>query len=172
MRRVAAVTNKIDGMSDEFEKSVSHLLPYCTVEVKTGTNQNNVQISDFGRDLKMGTGPKSGVELRYYKPPEFVKLSDSEKEELLECLSARKNDIKKEKSKEVQVKVGKKAWNKKIKGQFSTLVKTKTAALKKQQEAEAADLNEIFTVITIFAKDQGSQKPPEANDMIPETGAV
>ena len=35
---VAAVTNYINGTSDDFEKAVTHLLPSCPVEAKTGTN--------------------------------------------------------------------------------------------------------------------------------------
>ena len=39
--------------------------------------------------LKILTGPKTGVEILYYKPPGFSNLSDAEKEELLECRSVR-----------------------------------------------------------------------------------
>ena len=66
----------------------------------------------------------------------------------------------------------KKAWNKKIKGQVAAIVKSQTAALNKYQESETADLNETSTVISSFAKDQGSQKLLEANGKSPETAAV
>ena len=82
-------------MSDDFEKAVAHLLPVFPVEAKTGTKLKNYQISWLGGYLKKGTGPKTGVKICYYKPPEFAKLSDDEKEELLECSPARKNSSKK-----------------------------------------------------------------------------
>ena len=63
--QVAAVTNEINGMRDDFEKSVAHLLPACPVEANTGKNKKNTQISGLVGDLKKGTGPKNGVELRY-----------------------------------------------------------------------------------------------------------
>ena len=170
--QVAAVTNEINGMRDDFEKSVAHLLTACPIEAKTGTKRNNAHISGLGGYLKKGTGPQTGVDLRYSKPPKFAKLSDAEKEELIECRPARKNASKKGKGKKVQVKVGKKAWNKKIKGPVAALVKSQTATLKKQQEAETADLNDIATVISSFSNDQGYQKPSEANENSPETDEV
>ena len=72
----------------------------------------------------------------------------------------------------VQGKVGNKAWNKKVMGRVAALVKSQTASLRKQQEAETADLNEISTVISSFAKDQGSKKHPEANGKSSDTAAV
>ena len=51
-------------------------------------------------------------------------------------------------------------------------MKAQTYALKKQREAETADLNDISTIIFSFAKDQGYPNPPEANGKIPETAAV
>ena len=51
-------------------------------------------------------------------------------------------------------------------------MKSQTVALKKYQETETADLNDITTLISSFAKDQVSQKPLEANGRSPETAAV
>ena len=62
---VAAITNKINGMNDDFKKSVAHLLPDFPIEAKTGTKQKNAHISGLGGDLKNVTGTKTGVELCY-----------------------------------------------------------------------------------------------------------
>ena len=48
---VASVTNEINGMSDDLEKSVARLLSACPVEGKTGTNGNNSHISGSDGDL-------------------------------------------------------------------------------------------------------------------------
>ena len=44
----------------------------------------------------MGTGPKTGVELRYHNPPKFAQLSDSQRDELLELRPLKKSKDKKE----------------------------------------------------------------------------
>ena len=49
---------------------------------------------------------------------------------------------------------------------------SQTATLKKDQEAETADLNKIATVIYSFAKDQWSYNPPEDNGKSPETAVM
>ena len=51
-------------------------------------------------------------------------------------------------------------------------MKAQAAALKKQQEAETLDLNDIFTVIFNFARDQGSHNLPESNGKSLETSVV
>ena len=59
------MSNDINGMSDNFELAGAHLLPACHVASKIGNNINNAQIYALGGDLKTGTGPIIGVQLRY-----------------------------------------------------------------------------------------------------------
>ena len=71
-------------MSENFELVVAHLLPACPVATQIFSKRNAAHISSVGRDLKVGTGPHTGVEICYFKPPEFAKLSQEEVIEILE----------------------------------------------------------------------------------------
>ena len=84
--RVAAISNEANGMLDNFEKAVAHLIPVCPVAAKVGKKRKNANVSGVGGNvnLKPGTGPKTGVELRYYKPKEFSQLSQEMMDELKE----------------------------------------------------------------------------------------
>ena len=80
--RAAAVSNEALGIIDNFELAVVHILPSCPVSVKLNNKRKNAQISGVSGDLKPGTGAKTGVELRYYKPHELFKLTAEEVAEL------------------------------------------------------------------------------------------
>ena len=82
--RVADISNEASGMLADFEKAVAHLLPACPVAAKLSKRRKNANIYGLGGNFKAGTGPKTGVELCYQKPPEFSKLSNDQREELLD----------------------------------------------------------------------------------------
>ena len=63
-----------------FERSVAHLLPECPVSAKVAKKIKNANITGLGGNFKAGTGPKTGMELCYHKPPEFSKLSNEQRE--------------------------------------------------------------------------------------------
>ena len=67
--RVAAVSNDANGMQADFEWAVAHILTACPVSAKVSKKQKNSQISGLGVNFKAGTGPYTGVELRYHNPP-------------------------------------------------------------------------------------------------------
>ena len=134
--RVTAVSNEANRMQADFELAVAHLLPACPVASKVSKKRKNAQISVLGGNFKAGTGPKTGVELRYHKPPEFAQLSDAQRDNLLELLPTKKGRAKKEN----HHKKGdrgfrrnshrrKKLWENKTKGQVA-------AAIKRKKEAE------------------------------------
>ena len=77
-------------MLADFEKAVAHILPACPVEAKVAKKRKNPNISELGGNFKAGTGPKTGVELRYHKPPEFAKISNEQREELLDLCPVKK----------------------------------------------------------------------------------
>ena len=58
-------------MLNIFEDAVAHLLPACPVAAKVYKKRKGAQISGISGGLKCGTGPKTVVELRYYKPTEY-----------------------------------------------------------------------------------------------------
>ena len=66
--RLATIFNEALGMLNSFEDVVAHLLSACPVSAKVFKKRKGAQISGIGGGLKYGTGPKTGVKLRYYKP--------------------------------------------------------------------------------------------------------
>ena len=84
------VSNEENGMLDDFELYVAHLLPVCPVTDKVANKRKNTQISGLGGDFKAGTVPKTGVELQYHKPHEFSQISDSQIDEILELRPPKK----------------------------------------------------------------------------------
>ena len=90
------MSNEANGMQADLELAVAHLLPACPVASKVSKKRKNAQISVLGGNFKAGTGPKTGVELRYHNPPEFAELSDAQRDELLEIRHPNKFRGKKE----------------------------------------------------------------------------
>ena len=82
--RLAAIYNEVLCMLNSFEDAVAHLLPSCPVAAKVFKKRKGAQISGIGGGLKGGTGPKTGVELRYYNPTDYKYLSMKDKFELRE----------------------------------------------------------------------------------------
>ena len=80
--RVAAVSNEDLGMIDNFELAVAPLLAAFPISVKVNNKSKNSQFSVVGGDLKPGIGPKTGVELCYYKPHKFFKIMEEEVAEI------------------------------------------------------------------------------------------
>ena len=80
--RVATISNEALGMIDNVETAVANLLPSYPVANKMNNKWKNDQISSVGGYLYPGTGPKTGVETRYYKPHEFFKITAEEVAEL------------------------------------------------------------------------------------------
>ena len=68
--RVASISNEASEMLADFDKPVAHLLPACPVLVKVEKKRKNANIYGLGGNFKARTGPKTGVELRYHKPPD------------------------------------------------------------------------------------------------------
>jgi hypothetical protein len=85
--------NGPEGMRNNFETTASHLLPYDPVARKriATHKRDNLLISGVEGEVsvvnmtnKPGIG-KNGVHFRFYKKPEYDKLSDEKKVELKEC---------------------------------------------------------------------------------------
>ena len=73
--RLEAISNEALGILNSFEDAVTLLLPACPVAAKVFKKRKGAQISGIGGSMKGGTGPKTGVELRYYKSTEYKSLS-------------------------------------------------------------------------------------------------
>ena len=67
----------------------------CTGSAKVAKKRMNYQISSLGGNFKAGTVPKTGLELRYHKPPEFSQISYDQRDEILELRPPKKGKGKK-----------------------------------------------------------------------------
>ena len=88
--RVAAVSNEALGIIYNFELAVANILPACHVASKVNDKRKNDHIYGVGGYLNPGTGPKTGVELRYYKPHELFNIAAEEVAELTRLRPDRK----------------------------------------------------------------------------------
>ena len=70
-------------LREDFEASVTLILPVDPVARKKGKNETNRQLDISSIEFKKGIG-KTGVELRFHPTPEFKKLSDEQIAELYE----------------------------------------------------------------------------------------
>jgi len=80
---VASIRQNTNQTRDDFEKAAAVLLP---VDPYARNNANkktvNFQISALGSSNKFGRGESTGVDLRWYKANEYVKLTSEQKDEL------------------------------------------------------------------------------------------
>ena len=145
--RLAAISNESLGMLNIFEDAVAQLLPACPVAAKVSKKRKGAQISGIGGGLKGGTGPKTGVKLRYYKPTEYKNISMENKYELREIRPELRASIGDNKNKK-----GKSDGNNRGKGQrdknpWKKNFKGKVAALKKQHQKDMEEMTELATII-------------------------
>ena len=78
--RLADISNEDLGILKSFEDAVDHFLPECPVAAKVFKKRKGPHISGISGGMKGGTGPKTGVELCYYKPTEYKFLSMEKKD--------------------------------------------------------------------------------------------
>ena len=98
--------------------------------------------------MKGGTGPKTGVELCYYKPTEYKTISIEDKDELRELRpesKASNGDNKNNKGKSDGKNRG---IGQRDKNPWKTNFKGKVAALKKQHKKDMEEMTELATVIS------------------------
>ena len=80
---IANVRQNTNGMRDDFEKAAAVLLPVDPFEKNSANKKTvNFQISALGKANQFGRGENTGVDLRWYKPGEYAKLTPAEKIEL------------------------------------------------------------------------------------------
>ena len=78
---LASIRINVDGMRDDFEKSVSFLLPVCPFaksKMQSSRSRNIPQVSS----LKNSSESKTGIEFRWYQPQEYAKLNNDQRQEL------------------------------------------------------------------------------------------
>ena len=150
--RLAAVSNEVLGMIDYFDIAVAHILPSCPVAAKVNNKRKNAQISGVSGYLKPGTSPKTGVELRYYKPHEFFKLTAEEVAELTRLRPDRKKvgdrgEKGRKKGNKRQGHGKKQPCKNKLEGQVIDLVKKRREEELENKKKETGVLAELSTLI-------------------------
>ena len=81
---VSNISNETNGMIDDWEAAVAHLLPDCSISKRARTKCKVGDIYGVDGGFKVGLRPKLGVELRYHKPPQYQLLSNEQKVKLKE----------------------------------------------------------------------------------------
>jgi hypothetical protein len=90
--KAAIASIKLDdnagGLRENFERSVALLVPVDPVKKRSGKRSVEAEISSA--NLKTSRGPKTGVDICYYKAEEYKKLSKEEQDELCEIRQNKK----------------------------------------------------------------------------------
>jgi hypothetical protein len=164
------------GMWNDFEVCVAHLVPYCPVAKKrtVGTKRGVVEISELVGDersnisafgTKHGKGPKTRVQLRYHKVPEYKRLSNPVKEELREWRESqgqkskggRPNHQPKKQNQQAIAAAVEKKFDKRIEAKLKAMEDSKT----KEGEAEA------FVISCLKRDAKLPPKPPPSATFAP-----
>lgn len=162
---VATIQSQEDdenGAYASFEKTASLLLKVCPV-TRSNTRKkvrisnpevSSAEISSLNKTIKKG--PKTGVDVRYYKPGEWKKLSKAEKKELREC-----------KRKNYEMQQGEQGKDGDSKQLHKKVKKIVVDALKARHEEEKAEkekgiLQEIASLVSSSSSSSGQHVPSGA----------
>ena len=131
--RVAAISNEASGMMADFEKAVSHLLPACPVAAKVSKKRKMRTYLDLEKISRLELAPRLVWNFSNTIPHELFKLSNDQREELLDFRpvnkfrgksSYKENDrCGKRNSHGNGTSKGKKAYDKRFKGQVAAAIK-------------------------------------------------
>jgi len=148
-------------MRDNFEDAVACLLPVCPCQKYKCTNSKERQhrnVSEFSAKAGKGT---SGVEYRWYKRPEYEKLSKEQRTELYTWQQSRegKDAHKKEQKGPSSDKTKDQGYKKAMKKTIKSLM----AANDKVQEQMDNDMFQIASAIALPPPTTGRVPGPPAS---------
>lgn len=153
------------GLRSDFERSVALLLPVDPVAKRQKGKRTAAEISTTNGKVKTSRGGKTGVELRYYTPKEFAKLSEEEKTELRELRVAAK------KGKQTS------STSKKNAKFRASVVKAAVKQIREEEEEKAEKASTIDAItgilklnassVTSAAKGSGDRKPSATAAQLP-----
>lgn len=138
------------GAYSSFERTAELLLKVCPIARKGKEKrlknkevhfvEGDIAIKSLATEIKKG--PKTGVDIRYYKPGEFAKLSKDQKKELKECKEKNKKrtaggDTKSDPDK------GKDSDRKKLRKEIKSILKEDAKALA-DQEKQMREIASLF----------------------------
>lgn len=172
---IAAVYSDDPGKRDVFELTAAYISPSCPVAKKRQHSKRPIAnvsgITNDGNLRKMGD---SGVELRWYKHPEYVNLSDDQKEELKGWAATQpdnRNASKKNQKnqKKGQPKKGKRAmtpgsnkFKKHVRAQVAAALANKETQKTKKSGHDEGEINGFISAIKTLAQ---SAKPSAKADV-------
>lgn len=82
--QLAQIKSNDPSLRENFEASVTSLIPVDPVVKKKGKNEANKLANISGIDFKKGKGTRTGVDLRFHPNPEYRALTDDQRLELRE----------------------------------------------------------------------------------------
>lgn len=135
-----------NGPYSSFEKTAALLLKVCPVAKKSNSKKvrfntegaaASAEVQSLASSIKKG--PKTGVDIRYYKPEEYRNLTVEQKKELREC--KRKNQGN---NSDTQGDGKKESRNKRLK-------KLVVNAIKAQREAEEKERSTLMEAAALFS---------------------
>ena len=155
---IQAQEDSDDGAYESFEKTAALLLKVCPVTKKSGGGKrvrfggsevDAAEVKSLATQIKKG--PKTGVDIRYYRPIEYRKLSAAEKQELKEC--KKKNATLNPNPNPNQPKND----NKRIK-------KLVVDAVKAYHEAEEKERDQQVQIAAMFSSASSNKETAKSND--------
>ena len=85
LARMAAIQQDEANKRENFEHAATYLVPACPVAKKQSNKLKiTAGVSSVQSDLRVSVGPKTGVEIRWFKPHEWKKLSRAQQDEVRE----------------------------------------------------------------------------------------
>ena len=156
------------GKQDNFEAAASYIIPFDPVSKRRGTKRTNHEVAAATPDLSTNKGPKTGVELRFYKPSEYRCLSSEQKKELKEL---RSNSKRQKKGKGVDQKVAAVSMTEReLKAQAKAQAQHLVAALDQIFEDKAKEDSEYdnFKSVIVAAVKEAKSSPNDTAEKIVE----
>jgi hypothetical protein len=158
---VATIQSQEDddnGPYASFERAASLLLKVCPIVKKSNGKRvrfgqaevDTAEVKSLANQIKKG--PKTGVDIRYYRPNEYKKLSAAEKAELRECKKKNSSNP-----------------NPNPKNESKRIKKLVIDAVKAHHEAEEKEREQQVQIASMFASAKDTSK---SNDALAQVQAI
>ena len=139
-------------LREDFEASVTLILPADPVARKKGKNETNRQLEISAIEWKKGIG-KTGVELRFHPQPEYSNLSDDQMAELREWRNTEEGQAAKARDMAKKRKKGPPlSSNKNKKKQKAAIRKQVSSALATERKNQSDHFVEANALISLWCK--------------------
>ena len=162
--RIANIEANTNNMRDDFEATVTYLLPADPYAKQRGRQNNTrAEISDVSLKGKGFGTSKTGVDFRWYTPTEYSQLTAEQKQELYQWQRTKEGQAAIKRSKEDKEKGGKgNKKNKKLKAKIASLQKD----LDEQKNMDIDTIKALISDVTKVdhSKDDNESKKRAVSD--------